>query len=52
MGRVGMFLDLVAEFVMGRVCQGPNLSLTEFALGQDVPESFKAFAGVRSFFQW
>ena len=24
MGRVGMVLDLVAEFVMGRVCQGPS----------------------------
>ena len=34
MGRVGMFLDLVAEFVMGRVCQGSNLSLAEFALVQ------------------
>ena len=24
MGRVGMVLDLVAEFVMGRVCYGPR----------------------------
>ena len=32
MGRVGMVLDLVAEFVMGRVCQGPSLSWAEFAM--------------------
>ena len=40
MGRVGMVLDLVAEFVMGRVCQGPSLSWAEFVMGRDVPESF------------
>ena len=39
MGRVGMVLDLVAEFVMGRVCQGPSLSWAEFVTGRDVPES-------------
>ena len=39
MGRVGMVLDLVAEFVMGRVCQGPSLSWAEFVMGRDVPES-------------
>ena len=38
-GRVGMVLDLVAEFVMGRVCQGPSLSWAEFVMGRDVPES-------------
>ena len=40
MDRVGMVLYLVAEFVMGRVCQGPSLSWTEFVMGRDVPESF------------
>ena len=40
MGRVGMVLDLVAEFVMGRVCQGPSLSWAEFVMGRDVPESY------------
>ena len=40
MGRVGMVLNLVAEFVMGRVCQGPSLSWAEFVMGRDVPESF------------
>ena len=39
MGRVGMVLHLVAEFVMGRVCQGPSLSWAEFVMGRDVPES-------------
>ena len=39
MGRVSMVLDLVAEFVMGRVCQGPSLSWAEFVMGRDVPES-------------
>ena len=34
MGRVGMVLDLVAEFVMGRVCQGPSLSWAEFVMGR------------------
>ena len=38
-GRLGMVLDLVAEFVMGRVCQGPSLSWAEFVMGRDVPES-------------
>ena len=41
MGRVGMGLDLVAEFVMGRVCQGPSLSWAEFVMGRDVPESIE-----------
>ena len=36
-----MVLDLVAEFVMGRVCQGPSLSWAEFVMGRDVPESNK-----------
>ena len=36
-----MVLDLVAEFVMGRVCQGPSLSWAEFFMGRDVPESIK-----------
>ena len=40
-GRVGMVLDLVAEFVMGRVCQGPSLSWAEFVMGRDVPESLR-----------
>ena len=39
MGQVGMVLDLVAEFVMGRVCQGPSLSWAKFVMGRDVPES-------------
>ena len=39
MGRVGMVLDLVAEFVMGRVCHGPSLSWAELVMGRDVPES-------------
>ena len=39
MGRVGMVLDLVTEFVMGRVYQGPSLSWAEFVMGRDVPES-------------
>ena len=34
-----MVLDLAAEFVMGRVCQGPSLSWAEFVMGRDVPES-------------
>ena len=34
-----MVPDLVAEFVMGRVCQGPTLSWAEFVMGRDVPES-------------
>ena len=38
-GRVGIVLDLVAEFVMGRVCQGPSLSWADFVMGRDVPES-------------
>ena len=38
-GRLGMVLDLVTEFVMGRVCQGPSLSWAEFVMGRDVPES-------------
>ena len=48
MGRVGMVPDLVAEFVMGRVCQGPSLSWAEFVMGRDVPEScvVKIFCGV------
>ena len=41
MGRVCMVLDLVAEFVMGRVCQGPSLSWAEFVMGRDVPESLQ-----------
>ena len=32
-----MVLVLVAEFVMGRVCQGPSLSWAEFVMGRDVP---------------
>ena len=44
MGRVGMVLDLVAEFVMGRVCQGPSLSWAEFVMGRDVPESIIPWA--------
>ena len=36
-----MVLDLVAEFVMGRVCQGPSLSWAEFVMGRHVPESSK-----------
>ena len=39
MGRVGIVLDLVAEFVMGRLCQGPSLLWAEFVMGRDVPES-------------
>ena len=42
MGRVCMVLDLVAEFVMGRVCQGPSLSWAEFVMGRDVPESHES----------
>ena len=34
-----MVLDLVAEFVMGRVCQGPSLSWADFVMGRDVLES-------------
>ena len=34
-----MVLDFVAEFVMGRVCQGPSLSRAEFVMGRDAPES-------------
>ena len=34
-----MVVDLLAEFVMGRVCQGPSLSWAEFVMGRDVPES-------------
>ena len=41
MGRVGMVLDLVAESVMGRVCQGLSLSWAEFVMGRDVPESLQ-----------
>ena len=37
MGRVGMDLDLVAEFVMGRVCQGPSLSLGRVCYGPRCP---------------
>ena len=37
-----MVLDLVAEFVMGRVCQGPSLLWAEFVMGRDVPESRKS----------
>ena len=44
MGRVGMIPDLVAEFVMGRVCQGPSLSWAEFVMGRDVPESYRVEA--------
>ena len=44
MGRVGMVLDLVTEFVLGRVCQGPSLSWAEFVMGRDVPESTKLVA--------
>ena len=47
MGRVGMVLDLVAEFVMGRVCQGPSLSWSEFVMGRDVPESTPATPGLQ-----
>ena len=36
MGRVGMVIDLVAEFVMVRVCQGPSLSWADFVMGRDV----------------
>ena len=39
-GRLGMVLDLVTEFVMGRVCHGPSLSWAEFFMGRDVPESY------------
>ena len=39
MGPAGMVLDLVAEFVMGSVCQGQSLSWAEFVMGRDVPES-------------
>ena len=35
-----MVLDLVAKFVMGRVCHGPSLLWAEFVMGRDVPESF------------
>ena len=31
MGRVGMVLDLVAEFVMDRVCHGPSLLWVEMS---------------------
>ena len=41
MGRVGMVLDLMAEFVMRRVCHGPSLSWAEFVMGRDVPESLQ-----------
>ena len=37
-----MVLDLVAEFVKGRVCQGPSLSRAEFVMGRDVPESLES----------
>ena len=40
MDRVCMVRDLVAEFVMGRVCYGPSLSWAEFVMGRDVPESY------------
>ena len=43
MGRVGMVLDLVAEFVMGRVCHGLSLLWAEFVMGRDVPESKQAY---------
>ena len=39
MDRVCTVLNLVAEFVMGRVCQGPSLPWAEFDMGRDVPES-------------
>ena len=44
MHRVGtcMVLGLMAEFVMGRVCEGPSLSRAEFVVGRDVPESMWA----------
>ena len=35
MGPAGMVLDLVAEFVMGSVCQGQSLSWAEFVMGRD-----------------
>ena len=31
MGRVGIVLDLVAEFVKGRVCHGPSLLWAEMS---------------------
>ena len=40
MGRVCIVQNLVAEFVMGRVCYGPSLSWAEFVMGRDVPESW------------
>ena len=51
MGRVGMVLDLVAEFVMGRVCQGPSLSWAEFVMGRDVPESMNVHVRYESPYQ-
>ena len=39
MDQDGMALDLVAEFVMGRVCQGPSLSWAEFVMDRDDLES-------------
>ena len=47
MGRVGIVLDLVAEFVMGRLCQGPSLLWAEFVMGRDVPESILIAGNVR-----
>ena len=35
-----MVLDLMVEFVMGRVCQGSSLSWAEF-MGRDVPECYR-----------
>ena len=46
MGQVGMVLDLVAEFGMGRVCQGPSLSWAEFVMGRDVPEAIQRIRDV------
>ena len=39
MGRVCMVRDLVAEFVLARVCYEQSLSWAEFVMGRDVPES-------------
>ena len=37
-----MVRDLVAEWVMGRVCYGPSLPWAEFVMGRDVPDSCRA----------
>ena len=41
MGRVEMVLDLVAEFVMGRVCHGPSLLWAEMSRNRIIDCSFK-----------